>query len=743
MRMQLSVAFLSLALLPVCKTRDFRGSFSAQSAAVGPGLDVRDVSILFPPPSRRFFSAVLGYDKALELYRENPPKAGPLPPLNHLLERGFWPRLVQDLPEQSFLTAPQFDDIVAEVPGYDPQTRRSRITSIGPLQTASTGSLEHRPINLLDPKRWRVVSVRFAPCSHELSKDRSSLSAESGARLLQDPRLRETCHPELRVVAQPVVGLSGFESGIAASMPVGHSNQEHLEHRDAVASDHWGFADAALHLFYELGPSQAQVFARELSELKRRYQDVCPTSGLPLGVHPCLTQEALGQGPDTPKLGYLESQELTSQADRAVLPAATPENRRKWRRIGFASELRVLMHNHAKPEKNLRRVAVMLSKQLRTPWMFMQFEAKSNRGVVAEPVRLQLALIPVLDPKAQQVSSTAAQASRRTGPQGTSGAAVVGTAARNQDDNGGDANIGGDAYDAEVTARQELQRSSNRAMMNFEQRRFFVVPRSQGVAGGLQVSGAPTSDAELSSARLAKRPKAFADSLDIFLRVRSHFQRPEDYAKLIRDPNKYNVHTPKSIEISGERHVDLMRLATRIENPLLNNDFSTDCGSCHFASLEKWNIENDFDASLLREKGPMNTESLARLLAASPVAQVDVSREAMPALAGVTPATSAAYRIIGDVFLSFYVTNQFSIYKDSPQVSNRVANESGVAAYLANQWYLGGARAHPYTCDPVRLQRCFLLRERSRSSLSVSWLASDFSQNDQCFDAQLGICIRD
>lgn len=480
------------------------------------------------------------------------------------------------------------------------------------------------------------------------------------------------------------------------------------------------------------GVLRAQRFSRGLRLFQWSWQtkcsssELCPTSGLPLGVHPCLTQEALAQGPSNPNLGYADTHDLMPRVQGSVLPVATPENRRRWGSIRFAADLQELLRHPANPKTTLRRVAVMLSKELRTPWMFMQFEARSLRGVFESPVRLQLAVIPVLDPHAQQVSETAARSSKRT----SSGGEDSQTADRASDD-------------ADRTARQELQRSGNRAMKNFEERRFFVVPRSQGVSLGGQFSGSPTSDAELSSARLAKRPKPFADSLDIFLRVKSHFQQQRDYERLIQEPKRYNVHMPKSIEITGQRNIDLMRLASRIENPLLNNDFSTDCASCHFSSLEKWHVEGDFDAGKPSDALSMNTEQMSRLLAASPLSPIDVTREAMPELPGVTPATAAAYRVISDVFLSVYVTNQFSIYRDWPQVSNRVANESGVAAYLINQWYLKGARAHPFTCDPIKLQRCLLLREKSPGGLALTWMASDMNQNGQCFEPELGICRQD
>jgi hypothetical protein len=532
----------------------------------------------------------------------------------------------------------------------------------------------------------------------------------------------------VRIVAQPVVGFNEFEAAVAASMPVGHFSSSHLEKSTTAPSNNWGFADGALHLFFELDESQARTIALALAALKKQNSDLCPTSQLPLGVHPCLTKEAFAVGPEDAKVGGFHRPELFDRIPGAEAQVPSPENRRKWKGISYAAGLRDILMKHAVPEVNLRRVAMMLSKELRTPWMFLQFEAKPARSN-KDPVRLQLAVIPILDPNAQQISQTAASASSSTN-------------ARDEDSSRGPKE---NKEDAELVARRELRESSNRAATNFNQRKILVVPRSAGTNQDIGIPGVGNTKAALASARIAKRPKSFADSLDIFLRTKSGFQDEDVYQRIIQDTEGFNATAPHNIAVTGKRGPDLMRVASRIENPFLNNDFTTDCASCHYASAEKLSIESVYFGSSQDDprKSPPRLKQMMELIGKDTLEADNISAEAMPALRGVTPATTLPYRRIDDAFLAVYVTNQFSIYKQWPQVSTRVANESAVSAYLANNWYLDGAPAHPYTCDPIKLQRCFLAAEMAIRGISNNWLTSDWNQVGACFREEVGICKRE
>jgi hypothetical protein len=96
-----------------------------------------------------------------------------------------------------------------------------------------------------DRARWRVVSLRADPCARAA------------------PGIDETasdCQPQLRLVAQPVEG-----SGVSA-------------------------ADQALHLVYDVPPSELPQLARDLVAFKQA--STVPTNGKTLGPHPGLAAES-------------------------------------------------------------------------------------------------------------------------------------------------------------------------------------------------------------------------------------------------------------------------------------------------------------------------------------------------------------------------------------------------------------------------------------------------------------------
>ena len=704
-----------------CKTRQF-SSFEGSDRPEGPlGLDVNDVSFLFPPAGDRMMTAVQGIDASTGKVAYDNTASGLQeadPVINRLLKRGFWPQLVSSPSDKGFLDPKLFRDVVSEIPGFDPVTGHSRISSLGAPRPGAKPS-DPRPFNLLDPKRWRVVSFRFLPCGDALMGGHSDTSP-GGADILAAAQRPLKCDPTVRVVAQPVVGLDSVEAKLAAALPRAREFPEMWEGPESSRSQGWAFADAAMHLFFRVKDEEVAGLFRRLADVKVRYQGLCPTSGVPLGVHPCLLREMLAavQGPI--KHDHMTNQLFEMVGDRA--PSQTARSR--WQQIAFANEVLVLLRSAIEESDRLEKIALMMSTKARTPWLFMLYrhELGSQTGGAS---RMVLDIIPSEDPKAQQISASARERSNRTKPVAPLPATV------------------GDNGESEALARALDQESArvlgNSATKRSEERRILIVPRSQGVAGDHPLMY--NHRERLSTAKIAPRPKPFWDSLDVFVRTLSGFQGEDDYAKIFADPSGHNAALPPIADLTGDRMTDLAKVASRIENPFFNNDFSTDCASCHFANVEMLNqaaysfhydgrLKNHSDAALLKKLLQQSKQRIGEL-----------SPHAMGALAGVTPAALGRHRTPKDAALRPYAMNQFSIYAHTPIVSSRVANESAVSAYLANRWFLDDAAPTNRDCDPVALQLCYQIQDQTRSEGDLAWLESLLGDPGFCQDPDLGACV--
>ena len=113
----------------------------------------------------------------------------------------------------------------------------------------------------------------------------------------------------------------------------------------------------------------------------------------------------------------------------------------------------------------------------------------------------------------------------------------------------------------------------------------------------------------------------------------------------------------------------------------------------------------------------------------------------MVALPGVTPSSRSGHQTSGMRKRNdMYVMNQFSIYRNNPIVSARVANESALAAHLANNWYLEGAVAHNLKCKPAALQRCMGISFRNELLRGEEWHEGTALNWQQCLEPKLGAC---
>jgi|GEM_PF-5849332 len=190
-------------------SEDTGGSAATETTA---GLDVNDVSILFPPPETE-----AARDSMLSFMSGKDRKEGPL------LSTALFDGILEKAREEA--------DIVFNP--FDPESK-------------SNG----------DHAAWRVVGIRFDPCSDNPKKlDLTTQEAFERAR----------CRPELRLVTQPFNGLTAN--------------------------------DQAIHLVFSLagpnGYSLVREVARELAEIKKASADSGhPTAYVPLGAHPGLNAKA-------------------------------------------------------------------------------------------------------------------------------------------------------------------------------------------------------------------------------------------------------------------------------------------------------------------------------------------------------------------------------------------------------------------------------------------------------------------
>ena len=53
-----------------------------------------------------------------------------------------------------------------------------------------------------------------------------------------------------------------------------------------------------------------------------------------------------------------------------------------------------------------------------------------------------------------------------------------------------------------------------------------------------------------------------------------------------------------------------------------------------------------------------------------------------------------------------HIMNQFSIYKDTPIISNRGVNETAISAFLVNKWCMSGAKFNTLDCDTLKMRQC-------------------------------------
>jgi hypothetical protein len=153
--------------------------------------------------------------------------------------------------------------------------------------------------------------------------------------------------------------------------------------------------------------------------------------------------------------------------------------------------------------------------------------------------------------------------------------------------------------------------------------------------------------------------------------------------------------------IPPERTQQLIEASHRIENPLLVNQNTTDCVSCHLSTQMRelfapWvPMEGKTSWGTLNDRSQLNELWTANKNAFS-------TGQKMPPLEGVTTATSFGYKSTKAAFsgsVKRYIVNQFSIFDLLPVVSERAVHQSAMSAGIWNRMAGGVLESDKLACE--------------------------------------------
>ena len=116
----------------------------------------------------------------------------------------------------------------------------------------------------------------------------------------------------------------------------------------------------------------------------------------------------------------------------------------------------------------------------------------------------------------------------------------------------------------------------------------------------------------------------------------------------------------------------------------------------------------------------------------------------MPQFPGVTAHTLAPYKWLKERHIvNAYVLNQFSIYRDTPIISDRVLNETALSVHLVNKWYLKSPQISNLNCNSMQLKMCvhhIVGEEVDYPYQTKSWLLAGMGNWRECMNPKYGIC---
>jgi hypothetical protein len=328
-----------LVFFASCKTR--KSTFSSEGAAKG--LDAMDVAFLFPSPlmaeSNRFHPNKR--KEEVEIQNEQIEAVQELKPLENA---GYWAPLSQDYggPVSDAL----LQQVFAPVKGTSDRGYGKGIFRFD--QTIGTPKSGQQVIDMSELDRWRIVAYRFHPCPMEHEQKKQGRGSES-------------CTPEVRLVAQPILGKNPLEAEFASQLPVINTRAGNSTNFNRVSASFlrgYRFGDYGMHVFYRLRDiDEARVLAQQLLELKNSRSGLsnCNTTDVEVGVHPCLESEA-------------------NQIFSGIF---------KETQTPFAKELKEIFQSHM---HTLHKISVWGSTQNAGPWGFYQGEVENNSLFKWKPI---------------------------------------------------------------------------------------------------------------------------------------------------------------------------------------------------------------------------------------------------------------------------------------------------------------------------------------------------------------------
>jgi hypothetical protein len=690
-----------------CKSRGFRSVQSSEPLKQNSPFVPSDLSVIFPSAGLRqgsqlgsmtqdFDAAVFGRPATLQQDLEADPAK-----LEQLLELGFWPRLLKDgLASESvakangFLSQQDFNDLVSLVdPAKSGRNKdggpfilqAQKITPLMPSNSEIKGkqwnvapdkSLDLITTDVRDPSKWRVVSFRFDPCPYGLVHKQNLVK-------LKPEDLN--CRPELRVVAQPMLGTTPDESMLAQALPNGDVESRTPYDRKPLwlrsgmlplQTTHQGFffADYAIHLFFRLSAEEAQEFVSSLGRVLSRPENDCGVQTAQLGVHPCLARQFMSVGDKVSLSNLFLKKDTSGFTFDDEFKTEFANHFDSWKNIDFAKSYGSLVQ---KMTKEPYKAAIFLSSNSADPWIFHLAERNKDK-------KFELKRIVSLET---------------------------------------------DRTDAAVGSEN---------MSLYKSGKIQIIPRGAAVKGMFNIK-------DQFKQRIFPSTLPHLDSIDMFTRATSGAQMESTYMTL------YNRNIKplglENITVTKDRRSDLLQLSNRVLNPFINDEFSTDCASCHLAGAEKsllgsrglpvgWQelgdtapkipvqfqplIEKHGDEAKLADKNEWYRNGLNQLFVS-------------PYLPGNS--VPVEYRSLFDQPTdTTFVFNQFSIYRSKPIIGERVANETEVATFLTNRDYLGLEGGTGLKCDQTWLRACL-----DAYNYDKNWVraATVFKR---CSDPAAGIC---
>jgi hypothetical protein len=606
--------------------------------------------------------------------------------LNALSDMGFWPQLFG---RSALMPQKVFDEIILQASGD--RTNKTPGAGINfELSAYSTRATDNKfdvKIDVSSAARWRVTSFRYDPCPYSVAHGLPASEEdadENQSNTFPATLKTQLCKPEFRLVAQPFIGKTPQETAVGGILPFirGPAGTR----LDAVThkSSGWFAADYAMHLFYRLDAEQSFSVAQALLQLKEQFQNTCKTTGVPLQVHPCLIQEALKPN--------------------------------QYFKNTFAKSL---LEIYSKYSQNLHKVAIFGSEANASPWMFFVGNVtKPSAKSKAEP-SFALSRIKSLDDfDFSSKRDILSESKSKLDAEEIRNAGLRSVVIREFN---------------EEESQLKAEKLSKRSI--FTQRKGVIFNRNTAL--GLR------RVRDSYNRRILPPPHPSKDSLAMFVMGTVGFQTQDEFSLI--SASGYNLGLT-NIKPSGNRSEDLIKVISRIENPRINNEFRTDCVSCHMANMEGASAH-------MTDRTDKVFKELQLKKLDDPSTPWKFSENLIPKTSFESEQGLATFRL-APYALSHrgtremvYMMNQFSIYRDQPIISKRVLNEASEATSFANKYVLKKTNPWNLTCDMRALEMCTSiaggLLDRNRVNLALTenfdWYAA-FLNNQECIRPERQIC---